>query len=794
MDKKRIGKRGFTELKSEWSEKFRRYLRGYAAAPGDTEEEHKQAVRAKALGLLRGVASGLFGMLLTRAELPFGAAPFGTALFGAAGAGAPYVYVGLCVSSVFSPSPLANFLTYSIGMVFRCFLAVHRRDGGRHAFFCEGMGMRVLCGVTMAFSIGVYRTVLGGFLYYDLFGCLIGLVSVPAAVVIFRVAFDRAGGASGLRDACIAAVTAVGVWSLAGLTFAGFSLASVAAFIITLYVSRECGMLRGGMIGLLCGLGAGVSLAPLFAIAGLLAGLFWRVSTVAATVAALGAGTLYSVWTGGSISLLSTAPDLLCASVIFAPLAHFGLIPPLPIYGRTSHIGTKTLSAEAEKMSRHGTEERFEAMKDAFGSLAEVFRRMSDRVGRPGSAEIHESCRRVFDGYCNNCARHSLCWDQNYTDTCDAIDLVARKIRDEGRVLLSDIPDHTLRRCFRAENIVRDVNADYSARIERAIKENKSGVFADDYEAISRLIGEALRANEEEYKPDERLSRKLASCAGYLDLPITGISCYGVRKKTIVAGGVDVSRVRAGAEDIRRSFEKVCGFPLDVPEFSIARSGVSMTVTAARRFRAVCAHAGSAREGESMNGDSVTFFENRRDYFYALLSDGMGSGSEAALTSRLCGVFLEKMLRAGNSKQSALDMLNGVVRGKGLECFATVDLFELDLLSGDACFVKSGAAPSYVVRGDSVFRIESGTYPIGIVGEASSEQISMKLEKNDTVVLLSDGVAGCFDEALWVVDMLACGRGRNDSPEQICRRIIDGARSRGRGDDASCAVIKIENA
>ena len=779
---------------SGFADRVKETVRSYVETPGATADERRELIAEKVKAVAGGLGMAVLGLLFTRAKLPFGVDPFGAALLCAACGTAPYVYVGLCVSSLFSPAPLAYFLMYSMGILARIGCSLFIRGGKGDPLFREGRLPRVLCGTMMAFMIGMFRTVSGGFLYYDLFGCLLGMAAAPAAVLVFSAAFDQRMSVSALRDACIALTAAVGVWSLSGLTFAGFSLSAVAAFMVTLYVSNECGMLRGGAAGLLCGLGVGPVWAPLFALAGLAAGLFKRVSMLAAAASALGVAAFYSAWTGGGASALTLMPDLLCASVVYLPLARFKLIPKLPVYGRTVRADGAEAGAEISKRSREGSAERFEALRDALGSLSDIFCKMSGKVGKPGSAEIQERCEKIFDSHCVNCARHSLCWDLNTTDTSDTICKAAKKLRDEGRVMLSDIPDHTLRRCFKIEQIISDLNADRSAGIEKMIKENKTEVFARDYRAMSELIGDALRANAEEYKPDERLTRKLAGSVGYLDLPLTGVICYGVRRKTIVAGGVDLSRVRRGAEDIRRSFEKVCGFPLETPEFSVEKTGVSMTVREARRYAVKWSRAGKCREGEELNGDSVAFFENGQDYFYAILSDGMGSGAEAALTSRICGVFLDKMLRAGSGKQQTIDMLNDVVRNKGIECFATVDLFELDLLSGEACFVKSGAAPSYVVRGDSVFRIESDTYPIGIVKEAKSEQISFKLLEGDVVVLLSDGVASCFDEALWVVDMLTADLKNGESLSSACERIVNGARDRGRGGDASCAMIRIEAA
>ena len=118
----------------------------------------------------------------------------------------------------------------------------------------------------------------------------------------------------------------------------------------------------------------------------------------------------------------------------------------------------------------------------------------------------------------------------------------------------------------------------------------------------------------------------------------------------------------------------------------------------------------------------------------------MGSGREAALTARICTVFLEKMLTAGNRKETALRLLNSFVRAKGIECSATVDLMELDLITGRAGFIKSGAAPSYVRRDGNLFKLQSKTVPIGIMRALDAEQLCFDVEAGDVSIMLSDDV------------------------------------------------------
>ena len=83
---------------------------------------------------------------------------------------------------------------------------------------------------------------------------------------------------------------------------------------------------------------------------------------------------------------------------------------------------------------------------------------------------------------------------------------------------------------------------------------------------------------------------------------------------------------------------------LTPPEFTADDGYVTMTCRSARTVCVETASSSLKKESEEMNGDSAVCFTNREDRFYSLISDGMGSGREAAMTSRVTCSFLEKML------------------------------------------------------------------------------------------------------------------------------------------------------
>ena len=170
------------------------------------------------------------------------------------------------------------------------------------------------------------------------------------------------------------------------------------------------------------------------------------------------------------------------------------------------------------------------------------------------------------------------------------------------------------------------------------------------------------------------------------------------------------------------------------------------------------------------SGDRLRFFEAADDFQYAVLSDGMGSGEEAAAVATVCVEFLETMLTAGTGRAAALRMLNNLIRTRTAECSATVDMLVFDLLHGHAAFFKSGAAPSYIKRGGEILRVRSHTMPIGTGRTPDTERVNVEVAVGDVLVLCSDGLVGDGEEPAWLLSLLS--EEATDDLDALATRII----------------------
>jgi stage II sporulation protein E len=320
-------------------------------------------------------------------------------------------------------------------------------------------------------------------------------------------------------------------------------------------------------------------------------------------------------------------------------------------------------------------------------------------------------------------------------------------------------------------------------------------IFAMDYEGAAQIIEDALAEDGNEYRFDPELETRLSVYLSDAGIGAQSVSVYGMRRRQLLIRGVELDATSVTLETLRSDLGEMCGLDLGAPIFEVEGGSTTMRLQARRRFSVQGAQK-NLSAGEGVSGDSVNLFTNRKDFFYALISDGMGAGKEAALTSGLCSVFMEKMLRAGNRAGTSLRMLNNMIRSRGAdstrECSSTIDLLELDLMTGASTFIKSGAAPSFVIRGSVVQRIHAGTVPIGIICALDAGQTRFELREGDTVVMISDGILQNDAECEWITSYLS--EAGEQTPEEIVYRICHHAAEYDTHDDCSVIALRVHRA
>ena len=565
------------------------------------------------------------------------------------------------------------------------------------------------------------------------------------------------------------------VYALRPISLLGLSFSTVATVGITLFTARRLGAPRAGVVGLLLGLVGPPAYAPAYALLGVVSGLLFRygasVALLAGSLAAIG----FAGYSGGLSGFLDVAPE--CAVTVLVGFPLIGRLPSAADPAAAELLRRRRREAVREVAARRAEgSERLGRLGAAFSSLSSMFYRLSDETRRPAVAEYFVECEKVCARHCATCSNRVRCWEQGERVAERSVYALANTLRSTGSISSSELPLELRSGCPKIELILEEIREECASLGMRRHRGDRNEFLSHDYAMLAKVLGDAAAKDAEESGEDVAAAERIRAALGDAGRGLS-VSVFGARGKRVAVGGersADIERILPLLPTVA---EEVLGCRV-TPPVTESRDGVAVVSLHAKRRHSVRTASASVPSGaQEPSGDRLRFFETEEGILYAILSDGMGSGEAAARTAAVSVEFLETMLSSGCSRKTALRMLNNLVRTREDECSATVDLLALDLVYGNATFLKSGAAPSYIKRGAEIFRVRSRTMPIGLFKTPDTERIHVETHEGDVLVLLSDGIVPENEDPAWLIALLA--EEKADDLSALAERIVAEAVSRG---------------
>jgi len=578
-------------------------------------------------------------------------------------------------------------------------------------------------------------------------------------------------------------------------------------------------MTRGALTGLLCGIALGDSAgAVILGLCGLVSGLFFAQSKALAIIAGVVSASSYSIYLTGMDSVTRYIPNIIAGFALYLP-ARAAYMKILENTEKRLEAGEKTSPIwgnwDKSLLMTELPAGKLSTISEAFGSLSVIFNEFAERMKLPAPTEIKMMAQASFDLACTDCSAAEHCRLAR-ADKSSVSRKCADFIKHNKRLEVEGIARVYVEECVKIDWIRARINELYSNRIEKSTVGSKTDIFAANFESISKLLQNNIKSGKDDiaFKKDigERIYAKLEN----MGIECDNVIVVGERRKMVYVFGIKMVNFGGSIQDITQMLERLCGTRFGEPEYVLRENYVIMKVISCNKFRVYSVQAsksaGELRADEqfpvksapiqsikrnAINGDSISVFDGIDGFCYGLISDGMGSGRNAALSSRLTSLMMEKLLAAGNQKDLTLEMLNSLLLAKNDEkndeCFASVDLFEADLISGTASFIKAGAAPSFIIRDGRLFKIQSSTVPAGIIPGINSEQTKFELEIGDYILMLSDGIISTFEEGAWLFEMLE--RQNLSDPQNLLDNILSEAAKRNpRKDDMSILFMRVASA
>lgn len=655
--------------------------------------------------------------------------------------------------------------------------------------FSSSSGCNAAVSLCAALAIGIFGIIIGGNLWYDVFSATLGIVLIP----VFTLAYSSIGneGVSPiLYKTGIGAVVYAVSTALAGIEIGGMDISVILAFVFTLWSAWCFGVTDGVMFGFFAGIALEPSLSAMYAVAGAVLGALSGFSLGVGCCTAAALAISWALYSNGLPSISEVVPEIILSTAIFYPAAYFKVLP-----SELSFSNEKVNYINSKNKLSYSTSDRLKKISEAMTHLSGIFSGLSKRLRIPDNTETLAICTDSFSSSCSLCEKKNICHHRENFKNVSVIKRVALDLKDAGKVSVASFPETMARGCPSIDIIVEKINGEYSKLFESTARSDKTSVSAGDYAMMARLIRETVTVADEENSKNEKLSKLLENIFSKNKIRYEGLGVYGFERPRIFVRGFDVRDLTYGSKDIREMAESALKISLNDPEMSIDYDKLNMFMDCRKRISLTYGQYSERAHKCEANGDTVTCFKDSNETFYMLLCDGMGSGREAALTSRVSAVFLEKMIGAGCPVEIAFTMLNDFTRERRIECSSSVDLLKIDPFSCEASFIKSGAASSFVLRENKLFCISSDTPPVGILKKAVAKKTSFLLKNGDCIVMLSDGAVPDDEEGTtWLYDTLASTSfdEKSDLSLSAQKTVKEAVKRRNQADDCTVSIVYVK--
>lgn len=749
-----------------------------------------QLLSSRSYGL-QCILYGTGGFVAAMARIIGGQAPFGVALLAAV----PFRFT--------LPSTLGVVLGYLIGggltqgyalVAAALLLTVSRWVLGGPRWDKHRLWLPPAATAALVLLTGVVPMVYRNPLIYDLILWSTQVVMAGASAAFLdrgMALLDRGGRARDrLDDTALVLMAALALLGLDAVSAGGVSLGRVAASVAVLFTAHAGGERTAALTGVVCGFVIGFSTGDFllyvtaYGLGGLLAGVFSAFGRPGSTLA-------YAA-TWGGVSMLADGGPWGLFSVGLGGVV-FLMIP----YGAL-RMGARVLGQGGvdEATLRVVVRDRLRQVGESLQDVSDTTRDVARRLGELAVGEEPRLHDRVAQAVCRHCAQNTGCWLDRYDATVEALDQALGKLRQGQALGAGDLPA-AFDRCPQKEEVTQTLMQEFRLWRSRQGSHRQArrmqGLVTDQFEGLALTLG----AIEEELLDiaagDRVMAARVEEIFHEARLEPQEVICWRGREGRLNCS-VTIPRykmTRVQAQDLLPRVEEVSGVRLCYPTLQENRGQCQYLFYERPRYGAEYGSHQIVHPGSKLCGDTVRMVHTQGGLSHIILSDGMGSGSTAAVDSAMAASLLARMLEVGVDHRAALKLMNAALLVKsGEESLATLDLVRLDRYTGQVRFYKAGAAPTVVLKEGRGIVVDATSLPAGILSGVEFEESSLTLAPGDLVVLMSDGVTtqGCD----WVVNLVE--KGAAQDLDDLCRRIANSARLRrtdGREDDITVVAVRL---
>lgn len=672
--------------------------------------------------------------------------------------------------------------------------------------------------------VGIVKTIISGFLLYDLFVAIalsmlifiLYKIFVNSITVILEFNEKRAFTLEEIMGASV--LLTIAVCCFGNLQIFGFSIRNIIAIFLVLVLGWKNGMLVGATSGISIGVTLGIVAGnesitiAAYAISGLIAGILNRFGKIGVIIGFIIGDILLTYLSNGGIENLIVFKEILIAGI--------GLlaVPKNIKLDIENIIGEKQFLPVASNRGLDKSKETIEKLKnmsDAVEQMANSYIDYSEK-----NTELKEKNKQIFitellnstenlednmlyddisnvDGNIVNEIYNELIKKQ-FIKEKDLIDIFAKNNNyivgfEDGQKSVKDEVERMTRAINSAYRISK-INFVWTAKF----KEEKKNVGSQLNE-VSKAISTIAKDIENNDTEKEEFAKEKETISLLLKEKEVLVEQIEIEKRDdiyLIELHIEKTTKRDISNFVLKIIQKVLNEKLEVVQKDTLNLEEIIILKSEEKYTIEVGQAIAIKDGNTVSGDSILHTKLQDGKYLLAISDGMGSGEQARKSSQIVTNMLQKLLKSGFNKESSIDLINTNLLNVGQDVYATLDMAIVDLYKGTIEFIKAGCAPTYIKNNKKVQIIKSATLPTGIVNNISKDVIERKIDDEELVFMCSDGIIDSNVEyknkALWVKYLIEDME--NTNPQKCADIVLNEAIDNNYGkvkDDMSVLTFKI---
>lgn len=624
-----------------------------------------------------------------------------------------------------------------------------------------------ICGTITAVSIfisgaavsAIIGEVFYKLIFYVFYGGLAGFTAYSLSLIILGLKRRLVLDFSSVSGCAYAIVYTIIMTALCSVSLPVINIGIIIGVSVTLLAAYRYRSSGGVLCGALTTCGAflasqecGMSVV-LLPVAGLITGYLSNRKYTAAAAFFLTVNFMLTVLSGITLDSIYTMLDLILGTALFAVI--------YPYYSdRWVMTDSEFTSAMPEIMNK-----RMSFLSDSI----EIVRNESEKISEMLTNES-EKDQKIGEGsgeVCANCYRRLSCWKNDYDQTVRGF----RKLSRMAEISEEAFP-YELGECLHKRELT-----DYFERSshEKAMAKLLEMRFSES----RRLLFEQIKIMEEIIESaGERLNvRYSESISKNVKVKLLK---FGLKPKNVLAYYNSQNRLLIelyfACSDQPEASGRICDLISDELRIALSSaepvySGKEVRIRLFERPEYSLEVYGTSMcaDGSGENGDTSLVFGDGTGVSYVILSDGMGSGKNAALESRMVVRMFRKLISSGVNYSSAVKLINSIMLAKsGEEAFATLDAVRIDLDDCGLTVIKSGASATLIRHRGTVMKITSSSFPIGIYEQSEIFIRNCECDEGDIIIMLSDGISE--NEYKFIRELLLGGSDIKRIVDEICEK------------------------